>query len=120
LQTLAEKTIVSINFAALCAHATAVRKRYDKNEVPCKIDSTRYQYGLFNVVFEVGFEDAIFWIVRIQLSSGEADGSDPSQSAVLKSEVDSMRYIKSHTTIPLPEVYDCNLNLSSDSNCVGH
>jgi hypothetical protein len=45
---------------------------------------------------------------------------DEVQQAVLKSEVDTMRYVKSRTTIPIPEVYDYNVNRGSGLNAIGN
>jgi aminoglycoside phosphotransferase (APT) family kinase protein len=118
LEKVVGKAIQSTDFAALCAQATAVRKQYDSKTICCKIDTTRYQTGWFNVVFEITFEDEVYWIARIQLPfTAEYDDV---QQAVLKSEIDTMRYVKAHTSIPVPEVYDYNVNRVSEFNAIGN
>jgi aminoglycoside phosphotransferase (APT) family kinase protein len=112
------ETIQSTDFTALCLQATAVRKHYDHKAVSCKIDTTVYQTGWFNVVFQITFDDEVYWIARIQLPF--TTEYDEVQQAVLKSEVDTMRYVKSHTNIPLPEVYDYNVNRLPELNPIGH
>jgi isoamyl acetate esterase len=112
------KTTQSTDFAALCLQATTVRKEYEHKAVSCKIDTKVYQTGWFNVVFQITFDDEVYWIARIQLPF--TTEYDELQQAVLKSEVDTMRYVKSHTNIPLPEVYDYNVNRLPELNPIGH
>ena len=69
-------------------------------------------------MFEIAFEDEIYWIARCQLALNDefTAGSEDSRRALMKSEFDTMRYVKLHTTIPLPDVYDYN---TSSDNSVG-
>jgi hypothetical protein len=51
---------------------------------------------------EIIFEDDVIWIIRLPF--------DEIPAKVLQSEVDTMRYVRENTTIPVPEVfaYDCS------------
>jgi hypothetical protein len=59
------------------------------------------------------YEDGVCWIFRIGKRS-PLEG----QAHVLQSEYYSMKYIKEHTTIPLPEVYDFNIEYNHERNPV--
>lgn len=65
------------------------------------------------------------WIARIQLppirstvTPGKDD--DTTRQAILKSEIDTMGYVRSYTTIIVPEVFDFNVSRSPEDNNIGH
>ena len=121
LHRLAQNTIKSLNLEALCARAAAVRAKRDGMDIPCLIDPSIYQIGWFNIVLELLFEDQVCWIARIRLpNTGAHSPSLPElEKEVLKSEVDTIKYVKAHTTIPVPEVYDYNFNTNLSDNPIG-
>ena len=120
-----QTVIASLNFFILCSRATRIRKDYEGDDVPCYIDTERYQSGWFNVVFEIVFDDGVVWIARVQLPPTRTDAikgaeDDSARKEIMKSEVVTMRYVKAHTTIPVPEVYDFNTEDSTAMNPIGY
>jgi Phosphotransferase enzyme family len=113
------QAIGKIRFGALCDRATAVRaKTNGGTHIPCRVDKTVYQAGWFNVVFEIEFEDGVYWIARFQLAINDFP-SDESRVQLIRSEFYSMKYIKHHTKIPIPEVFDFNDAYGLENNPVG-
>jgi len=105
------ETIASINHEALAQHASNVRARLEAspgNPIPCTIDMSLFTVGWYNIVFEVAFEDGVYWIARVRREPEvEEDlGSESERTTELESEVYTMLYIKTNSTIPVPTVYD--------------
>ena len=69
-------------------------------------------------MYEIEFDDKLYWVSRFRLSVDELD-MDKSHAQNLQSEFHTMKYIKEHTSIPLPEVYDFNVSSDPESNKVG-
>jgi isoamyl acetate esterase len=120
-----KQTIESIDFNALCSCASVVRHERDNNDISCAVDSSLYQSGWFNVVFEIEFEDGVVWIARIQLpplrsTVTPSKDDETTRQAILKSEIDTMRYVRSHSSITVPEVFDFNVSRSPEDNNVGY
>jgi hypothetical protein len=76
------------------------------------IISDKYTCGAYNLVFEIRFEDGISWIARLrsvscmQAVSEELLFESPKyKQHITESEIATMRYVREHTTIPVPEVY---------------
>jgi hypothetical protein len=101
--------IASLNLQALAAHANQLRDRHDAN-----IRTDVYSRGKENLVLEVEFGDKEYWVARIQLPTSRPPAPFPGydikehshkSDAELLSEVVTMEYVRSHTSIPVPEVY---------------
>ena len=105
--------ITTLNFQALCHHATSIRQRAPAD---CTIDAEKFQCGTDHIVFELVFGDGVCWIARIKLP----EGSGFNISVVeMKSEIATINFVKSHSTIPVPEVYGYNLHDAGPLNRVG-
>lgn len=71
-----------------------------------------YTCGAYNLVFEILFDDGISWIARLgsaapmQVVSQELVFESPKyKQHITESEIATMKYVRQHTTIPVPEVY---------------
>src|SRR5271170_4815505 len=65
---------------------------------------------------ELVIGDGVCWIARIKLP----EGSGFTVSVVeMKSEIATINFVKSHSTIPVPEVYGYNLHGAGPLNGVG-
>ena len=72
----------------------------------------KYTCGAYNLVFEIRFDDGISWIARLrsaspmQVVSQELVFESPKyKQHITESEIATMKYVRQHTTIPVPEVY---------------
>src|SRR5277367_3839988 len=92
------KATENINFDRLCQIAFSLRRE------KCTIDPTKYTFGGVNIVFEIAFEDHVFWIVRIRRPDEQypLDGTDHA----LESDVATMRFLRQKTKLPIPSTYD--------------
>ena len=78
--------------------------------IPCKVNPAPFS-GFYNIVFEIEFADAVFWMLKIP-ANGYGQHFDEIASKALVSEARTMQMIKKATTIPVPGVYafDASLN----------
>jgi hypothetical protein len=67
----------------------------------CSITPGRYASGGLNVVFELVFEDDIVWLCR----AGWIGYQNDYVKALMESTVATMRYLRKHSELPIPEVY---------------
>lgn len=74
--------------------------------------SDKYTCGAYNLVYEIVFEDGISWIARlrsaspVQVISQEFVFESPTyKQHIMESEIVTMKYVRMHTTIPVPEIY---------------
>src|SRR5271155_5531896 len=105
--------ITTLNLQALCHHATSIRQ---STPADCTVDAEKFQCGTDHIVFELVFGDGVCWIARIKLP----EGSGFNISVVeMKSEIATINFVKSHSTIPVPEVYGYNLHGTGPLNRVG-
>jgi isoamyl acetate esterase len=116
------ETIASINPEALARHASNVRARLEASpecRVPCKIDTSLFTAGWYNIVFEVAFEDGAYWIARVRREPevGEDLRSESERTEELESEVYTMVYVKANSTIPVPTVYDFSAERDAVIGC---
>ncbi|KAL8676415.1 MAG: hypothetical protein Q9224_007289, partial [Gallowayella concinna] len=94
---------------ALCQLASSLREGQS-----CSCDPTqRPKTGSFNWVVFISFVDGVEWVLR---SPRKGDGivSDDTNLLLLASEAATLRYIKSHSTIPVPEVYSYQTSADND------
>lgn len=107
-----ERLLSSANFEYLAMQAVKSRRRYQSNQsldVTCSIELARFASGRNNLVLEIAFSDGVYWIVRILYHVSDSDTLDE-QKTVALSEIDTMKFIRSRTTIPLPQVFDFELS----------
>ncbi|KAI1911238.1 hypothetical protein LOZ39_006254 [Ophidiomyces ophidiicola] len=93
---------------ALCQLASSLR-----HGRPCSCDPDQAPQGgsLYWVVFVV-FDDAVEWVFRSPRPDGVVQ-ADETISKLLASEAATLRYIRSHSAIPVPEVYAYRSSLYS-------
>ena len=101
-----EDILAQVDLEGLRSIASSLR-----NGRKCTI-SDRYTCGAYNLVFEVLFDDGISWIARLrsaspmQVVSQELVFESPTyKQHIMESEVATMKYVRQHTSIPVPEVY---------------
>ena len=73
----------------------------------CVVTPGRFAFGGLNVVVEVGFEDDVVWLCRVGWANrpGSEEFTDKYVEAMMESTVTTMRYLKSHSSLPIPEIY---------------
>ncbi|KAK7403933.1 hypothetical protein QQX98_010303 [Neonectria punicea] len=88
------------NLDALLSLATRLRGR------PCTADaSTRPKTGSLNWVIFITFEDGIEWAFRSPRSGPSTILTKESASKMLISEASTLKYLRTHSSVPVPEVY---------------
>ncbi|KAJ5356303.1 hypothetical protein N7517_010912 [Penicillium concentricum] len=117
IKTVLEKA----NFTHLCSEATKIRREKSIDGLTCSVNIAKFTYGTYNLVIALTFSDKIQWIARIMLPQDEDDlvSEDPTNEDVTKSllsEIASMNYIRSKTTIPIPRVFGHSVT----KNAFGH
>ncbi|QKX58875.1 uncharacterized protein TRUGW13939_06003 [Talaromyces rugulosus] len=98
----------SANFEYLTTRGIESRRRHQPDlpsHVKCSVNLTHFTSGFNNVVLELAFSDNIYWIARIpHLALDDGDKTS------MLSEIATMRIIKQHTTVPIPQVFDFELS----------
>jgi isoamyl acetate esterase len=101
-----EEMLARVDLQGLGSIASALRQGHS-----CTI-SEKYTCGAYNLVFEIVFDDDVCWIARLrsaspmQVISQELVFESPAyKQHIMESEVATMKYVREHTTIPVPEVY---------------
>jgi isoamyl acetate esterase len=95
-----------LNFQALCSLANSIRGRSD-----CTIDQKRFQCGKDHVVFELAFGDGTFWVARFPVKSESGYTIGPDE---MNSEIATIKFVRQHSTIPVPEIFDYGLDESNE------
>ena len=72
-----------------------------KRRLTCAIDENPLS-GTFNLVYKVVFSDGVHWALRIP---GYGNYGEKEYMDKMNSEYNTMRYIRSKTSIPMPEIY---------------
>jgi hypothetical protein len=112
----------TIDFEKLSHTAAAVRG-VDRSSP--KINPNVYERGALNVIFEILFTDGVSWAARLSLpqeacfpeSNQPEDEFLRRRKYISKSEVDTQRYVRENTSIPIPEIF--HSDLSYDGGGVG-
>ena len=90
----------TFNLKALLDLAQKLRGR------PCTCDVSKLpKFGSLNWVIFVSFDDGIEWVFRSPRTGLSAILTDESASKMLISEASTLKYIRAHSSIPVPEVY---------------
>ncbi|KAJ5177938.1 uncharacterized protein N7500_000637 [Penicillium coprophilum] len=115
-----QKVLETANFTHLCSEATKIRQEKSLDAVSCSVNTAKFTYGTYNLVIALTLSDAIQWVARIMLPQDEEElPEDPINEDIarsLLSEIASMNFVRSTTTIPVPRVY----GHSAAKNAFGH
>ncbi|KAJ6184505.1 hypothetical protein N7519_005806 [Penicillium mononematosum] len=110
IQTVLEKA----NFTYLCSEATKIRQREESlNALTCSVNTTKFTSGTYNLVIALTFSDTIQWVARIMLPPYH---NDEDVAKLLLSEIASMNFVRSKTTIPVPHIFGHNVT-KNDFGC---
>ena len=119
-RTKVESCIQRIDFLALQTRALRVRRVEETTfDGVCMIDQPYSLQGdVFNLVFEIRFSDGVAWVARLRTNYFGLFGRDEDRiPASLRSEVHTMQFLTGRTTIPVPKVFDYDLE---SGNGVGY
>jgi len=99
-----------INFVALKERANqCYTERTGQAGVTCSINPAKFASGRCNIVFEIVFPHGVTWIARVWTNHvGLFDADEASSS--LQCEVQTMQYISDYSRIPVPKVFDYELD----------
>jgi isoamyl acetate esterase len=103
------KFLDGLDFDYLCQRAAqAIRRQVPSGTV--KVITDRFTSGRERVVFEVEFSDGTLWVARISLPPLPVAADDCSLlpcpgPEVMLSEIVTMRYVGTETSIPLPRIH---------------
>lgn len=93
-------TYATFNRDALISLAESLR------QTPCTCDDTKRPFsGSLNWAIELCFDDDVHWIFRSPRSSQSSGTTAEFASQLLASEAATLKYIRTHTSIPVPEVF---------------
>lgn len=101
-------TYAKFDVRALCRRAAALR---DGIECACDVNQ-RPVSGSFNWGIRIAFEDGTRWFLRSPHIEYYGIPMEMSLK-LLASEAATLQYIKASSDIPIPDVYDYRLDLSS-------
>lgn len=91
---------------SLCNRASALR-----GGVRCGCDLNKFPLtGSLNWVVSIHFEDGVEWLLRSPSNEYGAVSYRETNAKLLESEAVTLRYIKVHSSIPVPEVFDRGLS----------
>ncbi|KAI1273259.1 kinase-like domain-containing protein [Xylaria sp. FL0933] len=99
-----ELLFASANFDYLQTRAIESRRRHQPDlpaHIECSVDATHFTSGLNNLVVELEFSDHVYWIARIPHQA-----LDDGDRISILSEIATMKIIKRHTAVPVPQVFD--------------
>ncbi|UNI19485.1 hypothetical protein JDV02_005667 [Purpureocillium takamizusanense] len=99
----------NFNLDALLALAEKLRCR------PCTCDVSKPpKFGSLNWVIFVSFDDGIDWVFRAPRTGLSAIMTKESVSKMLVSEASTLKYLRAHSSIPVPEVYSYSGSKDND------
>lgn len=105
-----------INFVALKERANQCYSKWTGQAgcfgvSECSINPAKFTAGRCNIVFEIVFPHGVTWIVRVWTNHfGLFDADEASISSSLQCEVQTMQYISDYSGIPVPKVFDYELD----------
>ncbi|KAL8807244.1 MAG: hypothetical protein Q9200_004741 [Gallowayella weberi] len=94
---------------ALCQLASRLR---DGQSCSCDLTQTP-KAGSFNWAVFLLFADGVEWVLRSP-RKGEGVVSDDTNLLLVASEAATLKYIKGHSTIPVPEIYSYQTSADND------
>ncbi|CAK7232983.1 hypothetical protein SCUCBS95973_008442 [Sporothrix curviconia] len=100
------KTMKKTDWAALCKFAADLR-----GGVSCEALGNTTN-GLNNMARLLRFTDGVLWVARIAMRASTAD------TVKLRSEVDTMRWIREQSSLPVPEIFASECEIG-EHNTVG-
>jgi aminoglycoside phosphotransferase (APT) family kinase protein len=110
-----QNVLSTADFEVLGDMALVARSQLDETLDPwltCTIDTSSFTHGCYNLVLEVSFSDGVYWVARIPhtplAAAARRDAVD------LLSEMATLRTIKERTSIPVPQVFVCNVSPLND------
>lgn len=96
--------ISSADFCYLEKRGLEARRKFHpalSANIKCRINTSRFDLGFYNLVLELSFTDNIYWIARIPYKAF----NDDDRTSML-SEIATMKIVKKHTKVPIPQVFD--------------
>ena len=108
------------NFKILEAHASRLRPN-----VRCRTVSDEVIAGGQHVLIKIRFEDGVEWVARIMFPQCEQSESHKCMGgywheklddriAGMESEIATLQYVRSRTSVPVPKVFGYDLNRDND------
>jgi isoamyl acetate esterase len=116
-----EDYIGRINFAALQTRANECHETWkhqdDASTSECFINPSRFAAGYCNLVFELRFGNGTIWMARVWTNHyGLFNAAESSVTSSLQSEIQTMQYISDHSRLPVPKVFDYELDPQNPVN----
>ncbi|KAK4613468.1 hypothetical protein CLAFUW4_09198 [Fulvia fulva] len=103
-QTRVTEFVARINWPALLHKASQ-----GNNGVSCKL-SEKYSHGINNLVRKLEFADGTQWVARLPLPELPDAHEVVNPEHRLQVDIATMKYIRKHTSIPVPEVFAYDLS----------
>ncbi|KAH8745123.1 hypothetical protein F5883DRAFT_268911 [Diaporthe sp. PMI_573] len=107
----ATEFLAAVKWDALTSISSGLR-----SGIPCNFGEN-FSIGHFNMVRRIVFADGISWVARVrlpQLNTVFGDREVLDVASTLKVEIASMEFLKAKTSIPVPEVHSCSINLTNE------
>ena len=100
-----QQFINSLDFEWLRHRARTVRG------TECTIRTDIFSAGQDNIAYEISFSDSVRCVARIALPpfSTSVMPFSHREAAEIQSEISAIEYVSAHTTIPVPKIYDYNV-----------
>lgn len=95
----------SIQWDALCRHATKLRDGEN-----CQLDP-QFTMGGRHMIRIINFEGGSRLIARLRMPGEDEHGP---KSLLLQREIDCMELIRERTSVPLPKVFDFDVNVENE------
>ena len=106
------------NLASSARHHCERKSSFPDTTVPivaCEISEPPLG-GSYNLVYKIVFEDGVCWMLKIP-ATGHPRCHNALAAHTMRTEVETMRFIKDHIDIPLPTVYDYDDSMDNEIGC---
>ena len=101
-----QQTATMFKFDRMSSEQKRLMQLNDLLSLCCDISAVP-RCGSYNLAYLITFQDETQWIARVPGHGHEERWTDLDQRK-MDSEYNTMRYVRNHTTIPIPEVYYWN------------